>query len=112
LNRIRGKKVIDLTVDPPPDIAIEIEITHTILDRISILQALGVAEIWRFDGVTIRVLVLRDGAYHEQQRSPSFPQVPLSKLVDFVHQAEQLDETTLLREFQAWIREQVACGWK
>ena len=62
--RIRGKRELDLTIDPPPDLAIEIDITSSSLDRQGIYAALGVPEIWRFDGESLRVYQLQpDGTY-------------------------------------------------
>src|SRR3954454_19090485 len=61
--RVSGRK-IDLEVDPPPDLAIEVEISRSALDRMGIYAALGVPEVWRFDGETLRVAQLRaDGTY-------------------------------------------------
>jgi Uma2 family endonuclease len=58
---VRGKREIDLARDPPPDLAIEIEISRSVLDRLSILAALMVPEVWRFDGERLRVLLLKKG---------------------------------------------------
>ncbi len=61
LERVADPDNIELEVDPPPDLAIEIEITHSALDRIGIYGALGVPELWRFNGKTLRVLRLAVG---------------------------------------------------
>lgn len=51
LPEILGKRrEIDLTVDRPPDLAVEVEISRSVLDRMGIYAALGVPEVWRFDG--------------------------------------------------------------
>src|SRR5688500_6748040 len=75
---IIGKKRFDLTRDPPPDLAIEIDVTSSSLDRQGIYAALGVPEIWRFDGESLRVFQLGpDGDYRACERSPTFPELPL-----------------------------------
>jgi Uma2 family endonuclease len=55
---MRGKTDIDLAVDPPPDLVAEIDVTHRSLDREAIYAAMGVPEIWRFDGNRLQSLVL------------------------------------------------------
>ncbi|MEM9245654.1 MAG: Uma2 family endonuclease [Cyanobacteria bacterium P01_F01_bin.153] len=51
--QVRGKMNIDLTVDPPPDLAIEIDITSSSLNRLEIYASLGIKEVWRFDGESL-----------------------------------------------------------
>src|SRR5262249_45118647 len=51
--RMRGKKDLDLEADPPPDLAVEIDITSSSLPRMSIYASLSVAEVWRFDGAVV-----------------------------------------------------------
>src|SRR5438105_6077278 len=60
LAAIKGKKEIDLTKDPPPDLSIEVDVAHSSLNRMGIFAAFGIPEIWRFDGKTIKVYVLKD----------------------------------------------------
>jgi len=77
-SRVRGRKEVDLTVDPPPDLAVEVEITSRWVDKMPIYAALGVGEVWRYDGKALRVEQLQaDGTYARQPRSPSFPFLPL-----------------------------------
>jgi Uma2 family endonuclease len=47
--RIIGRFDVDLEVDPPPDIVVEVDITNESLSKFSIYAALGVPEIWRYD---------------------------------------------------------------
>jgi Uma2 family endonuclease len=82
---MRGKKEWDAASDPPPDLAVEIDITSSSLDRIGIYAALKVPEIWRYDGETLRVLVLGPGGkYKEKAKSPAFPRLPLAEFASFV----------------------------
>jgi hypothetical protein len=106
---IRDKEVIDLTVDPPPDLGVEIEITHSFVNRLSICEALGIPEIWRFNGE--KVLAYHrgnDGLYLESDRSLHFPFLVVQEMVAFLHRRTQMDETSLVRLFRDWVREQVA----
>src|SRR5678816_773145 len=61
-SRITGKEDLDLNVDPPPDIAIEIDTTRSSLSKFPIYAALGVPEMWRCDGKTVQIHLLKDGA--------------------------------------------------
>lgn len=46
---ICGVKRLDLTVHPPPDLVIEVDVTHSVVDRDSMYGALGVPEKWHYD---------------------------------------------------------------
>ena len=65
---------VDLTVDPPPDLIVEVDITHTDINNKNVLYAsMGIPEFWRFNGQTWQILCLNNGNYIEQERSPTFP---------------------------------------
>ena len=107
--KMRGKKKFDIDRDPPPDLAIEIEITRSAVDRMGIYAALKVAEVWRFDGDALRVCQLgANGKYREKRQSSVFPFLPMEKIVFFLKRSENVDETSLLREFVQWVRDEVA----
>lgn len=108
---IRGPREIDLTRDPPPDLAIEVEISTSVMNRMGIYAALGVPEVWRFDGTTLRVQRLRSGGTYDQvARSEWFPTLPLSELSQFLVQTQKLSDTTLIGPFTAWARAHVKVG--
>jgi Uma2 family endonuclease len=103
--KVRGRDEIDLRVDPPPDLAIEIDISSSSLDQLSIYCDLGVPEVWLYDGTTLEVHQLQtDGKYVRQPRSPSFPFVPLDALEGFLSRRDESDETTWIRSFRAWVK--------
>ncbi len=103
--RVRGKDDIDLSIDPPPDISIEIEISTRLLDREGIYAALGVPELWRSDGEQVRVSVLElDGRYHPQEHSLALPSFPLAEAGRILQLRKTTDETTLIRAFREWVR--------
>jgi Uma2 family endonuclease len=110
--QMRGRVDIDLTRDPPPDLMLEVEISHSFVDRLAIAARLGVPEIWRYDGQTLRIVLLgADGEYTESSRSQAFPFLPVAELVRFLHQDANQSETRLLRAFRDWVRAQMANGW-
>jgi Uma2 family endonuclease len=103
--RVRGRDEIDLAVDPPPDLAVEVEITSDWIDKLPIYAGLGVPEVWRYDGQTLRVEQLQpDGTYAAQTHSRAFPFLPLAEIPRFLDQRDATDETTWIRSFRQWVR--------
>jgi Uma2 family endonuclease len=95
----------DLTVDPPPDLAIEVDITHSSMPRQSIYAALGVPEIWRYKGDRITVLNLQtDGGYAEAERSRFFPRLAMEEFMRFVKMAFTDGQSEAVWAIQDWVR--------
>jgi Uma2 family endonuclease len=105
---IRGPREIDLTTDPPPDLAIEVDITRSSLDRMGIYASLGVPEVWRCDGSTLQVFHLQVSGdrreYVRADRSLSFPTVPIDRLFGLLVATQNQNEIGLLRAVRAWVR--------
>ncbi len=101
---IRGRMLIDLTIDPPPDLAIEIDITSLSLPRLPIYQALGVPEIWRFDGETVVFFALVNGDYQSIETSIALPIVTPSVLQDWLIQATTIGETSWAKSIRRWVQ--------
>src|SRR5207245_1021857 len=55
---VRAKEKLDLRQDPPPDLAIEVDVSYSTLDRMSIYAALRVPEVWRYGGRALTFHVL------------------------------------------------------
>ena len=103
---IRGKDRIDLTVDPPPDLAIEID--NSSQTSLNSYQALKVPELWRYDGRTLKIYLLQDGKYIESDRSPSFPNFRIIDVIpQFVDRANTQGRSPTIRAFRAWVKEQL-----
>lgn len=110
--RIRGRDDIDLTRDPPPDLVVEVEMSRSFVDRLAIASRLGVPEVWRWDGQTLRVMVLgAEGQYSESANSLAFPFLPLGDLAPLLQLAIRESDAKGLRSFRAWVREKMAGGW-
>ena len=102
---VRGRDEIDLNTDPPPDLVVEIEVSRSLLDRLGIYAALGVPEIWSYDGEKLRVRQLaKDGSYSDVSQSLNLPMVPVVDLERFLKDRTSYDETTLMRSFRDWVR--------
>ncbi len=102
---ILGKLEIDLSSDPPPDLAIETDMMSSSLDRLGIYAALGVPEVWRFDGEQFQVLLRRDTeGYDPATASSTFPALPIALVADLLHEVVALDDEAQERRLRAWVR--------
>jgi len=102
---ICSKDDIDMTVDPPPDLIIEIDISRSSLNKFGIYRALGIPEVWRYDGESLRLYVLHDNDYIEVQQSRVLSQLPIDTLTYLLSQRSLLGETQLVRQFRSRVRE-------
>ncbi len=111
-HRMAGRRRLDLRTDPPPDLAIEVDVTHSSLDRLSIYAALKVPEVWRLDGDTLTFHILgADGNYATADRSLAFPQIAPADLIGFLQLARQAgDENPVIHKFRNWIRRHLAAA--
>jgi Uma2 family endonuclease len=108
--RMAGRRRLDLRRDPPPDLAIEVDVSHSSLDRLTIYAALGVPEVWRLQGDSLTFHALgADGNYQAAPASRSFPMVSPADLLRVLQQARQAkDENPVVRQFRNWIRAKIA----
>jgi Uma2 family endonuclease len=106
-SRMAGETRLNLKSDPPSDLAIECDVTHSSLDRLDIYAALSVPEVWRLQGDTLIFHVLGpDGTYCSASHSLSFPMVTPADLLAFVQEARQAgDFTVVARRFLEWVRQ-------
>jgi Uma2 family endonuclease len=107
MRAIRGKwDSVDLNVDPPPDLAIEIEISRSHLDRMKIYARLGIAEVWRFDGETLTIHSLtRTGKYATVTESPGVPAITSAEVVHWTLLGREIDDHgAWVRKLRRWVR--------
>jgi Uma2 family endonuclease len=106
-SRMRGKRDLDLTVDPPPDLAIEVDLSRTSMNKMGIYADIGVPELWFFDGEALSVYCLQgEAGYVPRETSATFPFLDLKEITRFIGRFESLGETAWIRSFRAWVREQ------
>ena len=104
--KVLGKR-INLTEDPPPDLVVEVDITHTDINKLALYARLGVPELWRFNGQIWRIYRLKKEVYQEGEFSPTFPLVPKTKLYEFLATAKE-DEVKAEKNLRAWVVSQLA----
>ncbi len=103
---VRGKKRLDLEVDPPPDLVLEIDITSR--THPSIYEVLNVPELWRFERGKLQINVLREGNYVESKHSPNFPEMPLVEVIpQYLEQSKTAGRNATLKAFRQWVRTQL-----
>jgi Uma2 family endonuclease len=112
--RVRNWREIDLEVDPPPDLCVEVEISRGLGDRLAIYAALGVPELWRCDGQTLEAWRLRDdGKYERCPQSPSMPFLPLDEVFARAVQClDKADDGAWQRSVRTWVRDRVKPLWE
>ncbi|MBW4666870.1 MAG: Uma2 family endonuclease [Cyanomargarita calcarea GSE-NOS-MK-12-04C] len=104
--RMIGKERIDLTVDPPPDLAIEVDVTSK--TQLNAYEALGVPELWRYEDGKLQINLIKDGKYIESEISATFPNLPIFLAIPrFVEQSKTVGRSPTLRAFRLWVREQI-----
>jgi Uma2 family endonuclease len=104
--RIRGKKRLNLEIDPPPDLAIEIDITSR--TKFNNYEELRVAELWRYNGRKLEINILQSGRYVQSDTSLAFPNLLIANaLHDFVEQSKISGRNATMKAFRAWVREQL-----
>ena len=100
-------RTVNLQNDPPPDLIVEIDITHTDMDKNRLYAAMGVPEFWRFNGHRLRIYQLQADQYIEIERSPTFPIIAKTDLYKFIDDAKQ-DEISAEKVFRLWVQKQLA----
>lgn len=100
---VRGKTV-NLAQDPPPDLVVEVDITHTDIDKNQLYAQLGVPELWRYDGKVLRVYQLQQGVYGEVNISPTFPWMSKDRFDRFLAQCKAEGEAPAEQALRTWVR--------
>jgi Uma2 family endonuclease len=101
---VRGVEQIDLAKLPPPDLAVEIDITSSSLDRFSIYAALKVPEIWRYDGQILTIYELVGSEYVIRDSSIALPRLMTADILRFLSLSASIGENNLVKQFRQWLR--------
>lgn len=106
-SKIRGKKRLDLTIDPPPDLALEIDLTSRTHQHI--YAALGITELWRFEKGNLLIYLLQDGQYIEAEKSLNFPNLRIKEVIpDYLQQVNTIGRNQVMKVFRQWVRKEIA----
>ena len=102
--KIRGKLEYDLNQDPPPDLALEIDVTSKSLSRFSIYARLGVPEIWCYDSGELKIYQLQNEGYIEVETSSVFPTLRVQELPALIEQYRPQGRRAIRRAVRDWAR--------
>ncbi len=105
---IIGKRKIDLRTDPPPDVTVEIGITHPSNRKLSSNEEMQVPEVWVYNEKQLRIFLLGDAGYNEFPHSQSFQMLTSDVLTQLLEQSKTKGQGAVLRKFQDWIKTQIA----
>lgn len=98
-----GKDRLDLSQDPPPDLALETDVTSK--TEIEAYEALGVPELWIYSANKLRINVLVSGKYVESQTSPTFPSISVIEIIpQYMQRARIVGVSQALEEFEMFIK--------
>jgi Uma2 family endonuclease len=108
---MRFKQHLDLRTDPPPDLAIESDVTSCSLDRMPVYAAIGVPEVWRFDGSVLTFQLLQPkGKYAPSPTSRAFPFLESDDVAAHLALRGSAGENAIVRRFRDWVRQKLAGG--
>jgi len=102
---VAGKKV-DLSQDPPPDLIVEVDITHTDINKLDLYASMGVPEFWRYNGEILRIYQLQVDRYLEVENSPTFSRSIKEQLYQFLQDA-QVKQLQAIKSFRKLIQQEV-----
>jgi len=104
LDRVRGKRTIDLRIDPPPDLVVEIDISSPSIPKLPIFAEFGVPEVWRHADGVLQILALQEGQYVPAAVSRVLPSVTAAALNELLAESRDLDDTEWMDRIRAWAR--------
>ncbi|MEB3217494.1 MAG: Uma2 family endonuclease [Nostocales cyanobacterium 94392] len=104
---VRGRETLDLTISPAPDLAIEIDITSSSVNKFDIYSGLEVNELWRYDGKNLKFYQLLEEEYVECEFSIAFPFVSVKDMSIFIEQSKIMGEIALLKSFRDWVQKNI-----
>jgi Uma2 family endonuclease len=96
---------LDLTQLPPPDLVVEVDVTSHSLNKLSTYLALGIPEVWRYDGKNLYIYQLSDEKYLTCTTSPTFAHLPVINIIpQLMAQSYAQGQIAVLREFRHWVK--------
>jgi Uma2 family endonuclease len=103
---MRGIRKLDMTIDPPPDLAIEVDVTSK--TKFDVSRTLGVPELWLYDQ-SLKIYILRDGEYVESQLSPVFGDIPIHDVIpQFLEMSLSQGRSAAMKAFRLWMQENLS----
>ena len=105
LSRLESNRRVDLELDPPPDIVIEIDSSHSSMEKLALYREMGVPEVWRHDGDSVTIHVLQERGYETAETSRAFPIVSATKLTELLETRRTQKRYEWLQSIREWARQ-------
>ncbi len=102
---LRGRAEIDLVVDPPPDLILEMEVSRSAIDKLALFAAMGIPEVWRTDGHQVTILLLDSGEYRPSIASAALPALTTDRVAQFLTARRELLSHEWFQAVSDWARE-------
>jgi Uma2 family endonuclease len=104
--QMRERDDIDIAVDPPPELAVEVDVTRSVTHRLPIYAKLGIGEIWVWRTEKVRFLLLQDsGKFAESETSRAFPFLKAKTLAEFIAVRRTMNSTALVKALVQHLQE-------
>jgi Uma2 family endonuclease len=101
-HRMVGKRRLNLAIDPPPDLSIEIDVTS--FTQLKAYEALQVAELWCYSNHQLSIYILHGDRYVDSEVSPTFPNLKITEAIPrFVEIALNQGRSTAMRACRQWL---------
>lgn len=105
---IIGKRNIDLRSDPPPDVVVEVDVSHGSVSKLAFYASLGVPEVWRYDERRMHIYHLTTQGYIEAPASRTFPVLTSDALTESLERSKTAGQSGALRSFREWLRQRTS----
>lgn len=102
---VRQREELNFPQDPPPDLMLEVDFSSSSLNKEPIYLALGIPEIWRYAGSKLTIKHLQQGQYIQLDYSPTFANLPLIVIPQFLHQSSEIGEVGGIKAFRTWVKQ-------
>lgn len=103
---IRGQREVDLSVDPPPDLVLEMELSHSAIDKLALFASMGIPEVWRSDGRRVTIYVLDRNRYRESPTSSVLPKLTSDVITRFLESSRTMLSPDWFQAVSDWARSQ------
>lgn len=99
-----GRDELDLAVDPPPDVIVEVDVSHGSIRKMTFYAQIGVPELWRYDGRRAVMYRLSGTSYQETPASVAFPSFTADTLTALVRRIDTEGQQAVLEAFRKSLR--------
>ncbi len=107
--RVRNRREVDLTVDPPPDLILEMEMSRSARDKLPLFASMGISEVWLCDGERVSIFILdrERGSYRELSHSQALPALTSEVVTRFLAESRTMLSPDWFQAVSDWAQGQL-----